>query len=607
MNKFFLIPLSIITLLSITTLLGYVSNRAYYSADSSKNSSLQETGGYLLGIVEFDDQGQFHDRQQLETLLDKLKAEERNLVIITFVHGWHHNAEETDRNLRNFKELLSKISLQEQKNHKNRKIVGVYLGWRGESISISYLNLLTFWGRKSTAETVGIQGGVTETLLELEKIVRRLKPKSRNEQKDGEVPSRLIIVGHSFGGLIVYSALAPILLERAVAGDSIIGGVGDLVVLINPAFEALHFANLRESFNSRKEDKNKEQLPLMVVLTSENDDATKIAFPIGRFISTIMMDSHRNDQSKANRTALGHYKPFENSTLISKSPCKNSPLDNSQESDNSQECKVFRESDCCIIQCSEVELRWERSEPYLVTKVDKSIIPDHSKIWDEDSKILPVLRSLILKYTGESKLLVASCSNSNTDESDPPSLPDTKDQKEPFVIPTSYDEKMIETEKWELTGFRWLLNNDWEGAKRAFENAHAIWPTYHNIKGIVGLFEQDDGNRDSRALYEKITQKYPFVIPTSYNGKMIETEKWELRGFRWLLNNDWKGAKWAFENAYRIWPTYHNVEEILDLLKQHDKTQDYRALYEKIIQEYSWGMSEKLKEEFKEKLKDHSK
>ena len=53
---------------------------------------------------------------------------------------------------------------------RTRKVLGVYIGWRGNSSDLPILKHLTFWGRKRTADKVGLRG-VTEALLRLAKIV----------------------------------------------------------------------------------------------------------------------------------------------------------------------------------------------------------------------------------------------------------------------------------------------------------------------------------------------------------------------------------------------------------------------------------------------------
>ncbi|VUF14290.1 hypothetical protein MTDSW087_04008 [Methylobacterium dankookense] len=53
--------------------------------------------GYDLAIIEFDDQGWYHDPEAqgaLARYLDRKRHE--NLTIIVFIHGWRHNAAEGD-------------------------------------------------------------------------------------------------------------------------------------------------------------------------------------------------------------------------------------------------------------------------------------------------------------------------------------------------------------------------------------------------------------------------------------------------------------------------------------------------------------------------------
>ncbi|MDN5849601.1 MAG: lipase family protein, partial [Nitrococcus sp.] len=210
-----------------------------------------EGNHYLLGFIEFDDQGQLWDRQQMSAVVNKLigEAANKNLLMVVFVHGWKHNAAPDDANVATFREMLRELTDAEVKLAKGlgtsarapkrppREIVGVYIGWRGASVTLPLIKELTFWDRKNTAQKVG-RGGVTEVLSRLESI-------KRVKQHIGESGhTRLVIVGHSFGGAVVYTALSHILENRFVrttgpAGEqSDVGGFGDLVVLINPALEA---------------------------------------------------------------------------------------------------------------------------------------------------------------------------------------------------------------------------------------------------------------------------------------------------------------------------------------------------------------------------------
>ena len=62
-----------------------------------------------------------------------------------------------------------------------------------------------------------------------------------------------------------------------------VGGFGNLVVLINPAFEATLYSALNDMVAGRGYLCS--QRPVFAVLTSETDQATRVAFPIGRFFS----------------------------------------------------------------------------------------------------------------------------------------------------------------------------------------------------------------------------------------------------------------------------------------------------------------------------------
>lgn len=175
---------------------------------------------YYLSFVEYDDQGQLRDRNQMQAVLDQYYqiAARHDVMLITFIHGWHHNASPDDDNILQFRGLLEEVSRYEgraanQQKRSKRKILGLYVGWRGESIEIPYLKGVTFWDRKNTAHDVG-QQGVTELLLKLEEIVNvkigigQESPPPQN--------SRLVVIGHSFGGAVLYTSLQKVLAERFI-------------------------------------------------------------------------------------------------------------------------------------------------------------------------------------------------------------------------------------------------------------------------------------------------------------------------------------------------------------------------------------------------------
>ena len=388
-----------------------VSSGSQCVEHSLQKYNAQADNEYMLGFVEVDDQGQLRDRAQMKALVDSLYqiAVNDSVLINVFVHGWHHNAAPGDPNIESFKGALARLSKIEHdlsltKHSASRKVIGVYVGWRGESITIPGIRYLTFWDRKSTAQDVG-HLGVTELLLNLEEIAN---------VKNSLLPpikSRLVVVGHSFGGAIVFNATAQILASRFIdsqAGKSYVDtakGFGDLVVLLNPAFEALRYAPSYDLAQARCSYFDN-QVPKLVILTSEADYATKLAFPLGQTFSTFF-ETHgtieRNDckypltldEGEADRDAVGHYLPLISHTL--------KPVDTGQ----TQQMTVASYANMKNIWSTQTKggstqfgstvlthlNKTEPRNPYLNVRVDKELIADHNDVFG--GRVMDFLRLLI--------------------------------------------------------------------------------------------------------------------------------------------------------------------------------------------------------------------
>lgn len=381
--------------------------------------------GYRLGFVEYDDQGQLRDRQQMETVLDEYRrlALADDVLLITFVHGWHHSAKPMDGNISSFRDTLAQISKMEalgskQQNRKKRKVLGLYLGWRGDSLDIPVINNLTFWERKNTAHDVGLQG-LTEVLLKAEEIVNVKKGLTDNSPSEN---SRLVVIGHSFGGAAVYTALQNIFADRFIgskSGKTFQGdaqGFGDLVVLLNPAFEAMRFAALYDLSQQDCRNYFDTQLPRLVILTSEADYATRYAFPAGRVFSTLFeshlaLDRHyctdpgsqgiqplTVNEGSADRNAVGHYSPFLTHRLDS--VLEQKPRDKDYLLKQIQEA-WSKQGDTTSLEFEGSRLttlgRTTALNPYLNIQVDEKLINDHNDIWR--SQIIAFIRDLIVIST----------------------------------------------------------------------------------------------------------------------------------------------------------------------------------------------------------------
>lgn len=403
----------------------------YVNPGDCKQDSLQIYGSgtdqeYRLGFVEYDDQGQLRDPKQMKAVLNAYReiSISEDVLLITFVHGWHHSAAPEDDNIASFRTMLTRLSQKEglgseQQDRSRRKILALYVGWRGDSIAVPGVNNVTFWDRKNTAHSVG-QQGVTEVLLKLEEI-RNVKA-GMEEENPPPINSRMVVIGHSFGGAVVYSSLQKVLLDRFIdsrpgkifSGNA--SGFGDLVVLLNPAFEALRFTALYDVSQEDCRGYFATQLPRLVVLTSEADLATKYAFPTGRFFST-MFESHTTlkrhyctrpgsagmqpveiKEGQAARHTIGHFEPYQTHRLI---PVEGQPL-------KAANLPVMQMQRDWSAQASESKLHFEGSQlvhkgvtvplnPYLNVKVDEELIGGHNDIWGDE--VINFIRDMIIIST----------------------------------------------------------------------------------------------------------------------------------------------------------------------------------------------------------------
>ena len=381
---------------------------------------------YLLGFIEFDDQGQLWDRKQMSNVLGAIEhdASTKDLLIVVFVHGWKHSAAPGDGNIETFRKALANLSDAETSiatltHAPPREVAGVYLGWRGGSVPVPVLENVTFWDRKNTAEKVG-HGNVTEVLGRLELI-----KEAKNSTTAGEKKTRFVIVGHSFGGAVVTTALTQILTSRFIVTEGPAGlqsnvrGFADLVVLINPAIEALQFASLSDMATERG-SYFQSQLPVMLELTSEHDYATRYAFSFGRTFSTLFENTRDNvkrfnavtrkdetiDEGDATETAVGHFEPYRTHRLYPVGKSERAQL-KAMSVEQSMQLFAQASSDWANdkpgskIQFGEVMLERTSSSagrnPYLFTYVDKKLIEDHNDI--DDPRIIEFIKQLILIST----------------------------------------------------------------------------------------------------------------------------------------------------------------------------------------------------------------
>jgi len=272
-------------------------------------------------FVEYDDFGNLFNRaQQDQTVEAAARVAATGGIVVVFTHGWKHNARQDDPNLVSFHAAMQQVrTVYRQISPKGRReILGIYVGWRGASLKLPVLDNITFWERKTTAQAVG-DGAVFE-------LFRKLA-----NHRVAHPTSRLVLIGHSFGAAITYSSVSHSILSQIIddpypddrtstdASTVNEGKRWDMVVLINPAFEAMQLRPHLSMARSRRYKDN--QLPHLIMITSKADWATGKTFPAGRFARSLLNKYSDDAPAAMYRSAVGHYLPFVTHQLTVQPAC----------------------------------------------------------------------------------------------------------------------------------------------------------------------------------------------------------------------------------------------------------------------------------------------
>jgi hypothetical protein len=237
------------------------------------SASLIQKPEFSLAFIEFGEQGSYQDGSQLERAVKVIKETERPLVV-TYVHGWQNNAVSAD--VGRFRNLLSELSNSSSVRKSNFHVIGVYLGWRGKLTGIPVVAELTFWSRKAAAERLASNFDLYNAIAAIAHAARAYHEKDKQYT---------LLLGHSFGGLIV---------ERAVAhaASAAMNGLAvsqqdlpaDLIVALNPASDSIITREMIAALYSRHLEGTRQ---FVISLTSAGDSATGLWFPIGTTIAAV--------------------------------------------------------------------------------------------------------------------------------------------------------------------------------------------------------------------------------------------------------------------------------------------------------------------------------
>lgn len=257
LKKIAFYKLVFLSVLGLSLLLSYIPDQAWQPADDS-------TASKNLHVVEFSDDGEQLDPNQLQALQQRIRNASQPPELVIFVHGWHHNAKSTDDNFVAFQRFFNEMA----KSDAGRNLIGVYIGWRGDKYDpfwldgsndadswIEPLDFPTIFQRKSIARHIG-QTGFSHLLDQFDAL-----------EQQGAL-QRYTVIGHSLGGAIALHGskerVRQSLLKRQENKN--------LFILLNPAVTTSEYQPLDQLLSVDR------QKPAMVVLQSKGDFALKKAF-----------------------------------------------------------------------------------------------------------------------------------------------------------------------------------------------------------------------------------------------------------------------------------------------------------------------------------------
>ena len=295
---------------------------------------------YSCSFVEFDEHGDYLKFQQhLDALaaIRSIQDADRTtpMLVVIYCHGWKNNADSDD--VVRFNLFLSHLAeniplVQKDPAKPMLRVHGVYIAWRGSSFP-SYLDTgspdyrsmlnqfggqpivnthytrswewtawvpeqLSYWNRKSAAEYEVSGVPMARTIFECAYIAKRFDSMAKESKGDEDdrglerVKSRVLLIGHSFGALMLEKSIGQACLGLTIAqwnldkqtsygtaeADPVLKLPFDFILFVNSAAPSLHTKLLSDLLWAHQvhmnADPNAATAPTIISVTSEGDWAT---------------------------------------------------------------------------------------------------------------------------------------------------------------------------------------------------------------------------------------------------------------------------------------------------------------------------------------------
>lgn len=397
---------------------GCAGNRPYHKGEAPAETAVSPGANgtakdiYRLGFIEFDEQGDFWDREELHKTVQAIRETGRPVLLVTYIHGWQNNANATDADdVEQFRGLLARLTADRTVQMSGLQVFGVYLGWRGRVVHkvnalVDALTWLgkegSFYSRKNAATRISSSTPITETVFTLIRTARRDTPGI----------SRCVVIGHSFGALVLEKALAQALVGTLLYEEPFVPGVpkrrtdrvfkpADLILLVNSAAESIYSKELIDMYRDTTPLRG---APHVVMISSDADKATGLAFPIGTKLSNTPKliggafrkydaDGREDSQFRYFTTTPGHNDALQSHRLmpdgVGTTDLGADPFDvNLRNQAGSYENVTLYTGTQTDWKRWRIERYGPNETNFWVLRVPKAIIPGHGPIFEGESRDL---------------------------------------------------------------------------------------------------------------------------------------------------------------------------------------------------------------------------
>jgi len=225
-------PCSIFVTLALSMLLASCASYGPYHAnipgEPLRSIRGPNDGRYKMAFIEFGDQGSPLDNYQRKAALEMIHKTERPLLFV-YIHGWQNNATSSD--VCRFEHFLDSVSRSPDFNGRKVNVLGVYIAWRGKTLTVPGLKFFTFWSRKAAGEEIAAANSCLSTIQELAVVAR----------EPGKDYHHTVLLGHSFGALVLGNTIS-----HSILGTS---SPWDMAVAFNSAASSVNTRQLMQELD----------------------------------------------------------------------------------------------------------------------------------------------------------------------------------------------------------------------------------------------------------------------------------------------------------------------------------------------------------------------